>query len=93
MIRFNKLLSTVKTSLVNLDKAIDGFLVMSADLEEVYNCVFDNKVPDIWHKVSTLYFNQSSFFYIKGFISFFKTTWFLDQWFCREIKRNVEMDW
>ncbi|EAS04067.1 axonemal dynein heavy chain (macronuclear) [Tetrahymena thermophila SB210] len=52
LIRFNKLLSTVRTSLANLDKAIDGFLVMSADLEEVYNCVFDNKVPDIWHKVS-----------------------------------------
>lgn len=35
-----------------MDKAIDGLLVMSSDLEEVFNCVFDNKVPDIWHKYS-----------------------------------------
>ncbi len=25
---------------------------MSAALEDVFNCVFDNKVPEIWHKVS-----------------------------------------
>lgn len=25
---------------------------MSSDLEEVYNRVFDNQVPDLWHKVS-----------------------------------------
>ncbi|KAL4494234.1 hypothetical protein ABPG73_018753, partial [Tetrahymena malaccensis] len=50
LIRFNKLLNTVKVSLVNVGKAIDGLLVMSSDLEEVFNSVFDNKVPDIWHK-------------------------------------------
>ena len=52
LIRFNKLLNTVRTSLVNMGKAIDGLLVMSSDLEEVFNCVFDNKVPEIWHKVA-----------------------------------------
>lgn len=51
-VRFNKLLNTVKVSLVNCGKAIDGLLVMSSDLEEVFNCVFDNKVPEIWHKVN-----------------------------------------
>lgn len=50
LIRFNKLLATVRASLANVDKAIDGFLVMSSDLEDVYNSVFDNRVPDIWHK-------------------------------------------
>lgn len=39
-------------SLVNVGKAIDGLLVMSSDLEEVFNCVFDNKVPETWHKVN-----------------------------------------
>ncbi|EGR26966.1 hypothetical protein IMG5_204170 [Ichthyophthirius multifiliis] len=52
LIRFNKLLNTVRVSLVNVGKAIDGLLVMSSDLEEVFNCVYDNKVPDLWHKVS-----------------------------------------
>lgn len=52
LIRFNKLLGTVRSTLANVDKAIDGFLVMSSDLEDVYNCVFDNRVPDVWHKVA-----------------------------------------
>lgn len=45
-------MNVVKTSLVNVGKAIDGLLVMSSDLEEVFNCVFDNKVPETWHKVA-----------------------------------------
>lgn len=52
LIRFNKLLSVVRTSLINCAKAIDGLVAMSEDLELVYDGVFDNKVPQIWHKVS-----------------------------------------
>lgn len=52
LLRFNKLLQTVSSSLVNVDKAIDGLVVMSQDLEVVFNSLFDNKVPDTWHKVS-----------------------------------------
>ena len=50
LFRFNKLLRTVSSTLVNVDKAIDGFVVMSQDLELVFNSVFDNRVPDAWHK-------------------------------------------
>ena len=32
LFRFNKLLRTVSSTLVNVDKAIDGFVVMSQDL-------------------------------------------------------------
>jgi dynein heavy chain len=42
LIRFNKLLRTVRSSLIDLEKAIDGLVVMSADLEMVFNKVFDN---------------------------------------------------
>jgi len=50
--RFNKLLKTVHSYLINVDKAIDGFVVMSQELEIVFNSLFDNKVPDLFLKVS-----------------------------------------
>ena len=52
LFRFNKLLNTVRSTLVNVDKAIDGFVVMSQDLELVFNSIFNNRVPDAWHKVA-----------------------------------------
>ncbi|CAD8115295.1 unnamed protein product [Paramecium sonneborni] len=52
LIRFNKLLAAVTSSLIDLGKAIDGLVVMSSDLEQVFNKVFDNQVPDVWHKVA-----------------------------------------
>ncbi|KAM3134228.1 hypothetical protein pb186bvf_013648 [Paramecium bursaria] len=44
LIRFQKLLVTLKLLM--------DLVVMSADLEQVFNKVFDNQVPDTWHKVS-----------------------------------------
>ncbi len=41
----------MQQTLDNLVKAIDGLVMMSPDLEEVYNKVFDNQVPDIWKNV------------------------------------------
>jgi dynein heavy chain len=38
--------------LVDLIKAIDGLIVMSSDIEDVFNKLYDNKVPDLWHKVA-----------------------------------------
>ncbi len=48
LLRYNKLLGLVKSSLVNLGKAIKGEVVMSAELEGVGNSIFDNLVPDLW---------------------------------------------
>merc|ERR1712146_205316 len=52
LVRFNRLLLTVKTSLVELVKALKGQVVMSTELEAMGNKIFDGQVPDNWTKVS-----------------------------------------
>jgi dynein heavy chain len=49
--RFNKLLSVIRASLINLDKAIQGTVVMSMELEMMFNDFLNNKVPLMWVKV------------------------------------------
>jgi dynein heavy chain len=48
MLRFNKLLRVIRTSLKELLKAMDGLVVMSAELEMAFNCLLTNKVPPEW---------------------------------------------
>jgi len=52
LLRFNRLLSIVRESLINIGKAIIGEVVMSTDLEAIGNSVFDNKTPAAWMKRS-----------------------------------------
>jgi len=49
--RFNVLLKLMKTSLDLLDRAIDGTVVMSMDLELMMLKFLDNKVPASWEGV------------------------------------------
>jgi dynein heavy chain len=46
--RFNYLLSTMRTSLTMLDKAIEGTVVMSLELEVMFNAFLDGKCPPLW---------------------------------------------
>lgn len=48
LIRFNKLINTIRSSLTNVKKAIVGLVVMSAQLDLVFNSVYDGKVPGLW---------------------------------------------
>lgn len=49
--RFNKLMSVVKASLIEVQRAIKGEVVMSEALEKMANSFFDGRVPQMWHKV------------------------------------------
>lgn len=49
--RFNVLLKRIRSTLVDLEKAIAGTVVMSVNLEMMFQSFIDNKVPLIWEKV------------------------------------------
>lgn len=50
--RFNRLLSVMARSLLDLSKAIKGEIVMSQDLDEMYFSVLNSQVPPNWKKVA-----------------------------------------
>merc|ERR1712072_831217 len=50
--RFNKLLTRVRGSLLDLQKALKGLVVMNADLEGLAKAMMNNQLPDLWAKVS-----------------------------------------
>lgn len=50
LLRYNKLLSVVRSSLVNVGKAIKGEVPLSLELEAVCTSLFNNQVPEVWHK-------------------------------------------
>uniref|UniRef100_A0A7N6BTR8 Dynein axonemal heavy chain 7 n=1 Tax=Anabas testudineus TaxID=64144 RepID=A0A7N6BTR8_ANATE len=48
VIRFNRLTHVVRVSLINIRKALKGLIVMSAELENVFNSMLVGKVPAMW---------------------------------------------
>ncbi|EAS00969.2 dynein heavy chain (macronuclear) [Tetrahymena thermophila SB210] len=50
--RFNKLIKVVQSSLVDIQKALKGELLMSIQLEAASKSLFDGKVPDLWMQAS-----------------------------------------
>ena len=43
-----RLISVVRAALINLQKAIKGLVVMSADLEDVFDSMMVGKQPAMW---------------------------------------------
>ena len=46
--RYNKLLVVVHDSLEELIQGIQGLVVMSSELDEVFTCIYENRVPEMW---------------------------------------------
>jgi len=52
LLRFNKLLRKVRSSLVDVGKAVKGLVVMSAELEDVAGGILTNATPSLWKRFS-----------------------------------------
>lgn len=50
--KFNRMLKVMRTSLIDIDKAIHGMIVMSEVLDGMYLCFQNNQVPANWAKVA-----------------------------------------
>ncbi|KAL0267127.1 UNVERIFIED_CONTAM: hypothetical protein PYX00_009482 [Menopon gallinae] len=48
--RYNKLLNKIKESLAELQKGIQGLVLMSPELEDIFICIYEGRVPSVWLK-------------------------------------------
>ena len=49
LFKYNKLNEKITSSLKQLQKAIEGLVMMSEELDEIYTKMMNNKVSDSWH--------------------------------------------
>lgn len=52
LIRYNRMINVINTSLEKLHKAIDGLVAMTNELEDIMISMSNNKVPAAWAKVA-----------------------------------------
>eukprot|EP01119_Soliformovum_irregulare_P016872 TRINITY_DN4946_c0_g2_i1.p1 TRINITY_DN4946_c0_g2~~TRINITY_DN4946_c0_g2_i1.p1 ORF type:complete len:738 (-),score=265.80 TRINITY_DN4946_c0_g2_i1:44-1927(-) len=52
IVRYNRLLLVINSTLKELLKALRGLVVMSFDLEKLANSLFNNQIPDLWMQKS-----------------------------------------
>ncbi|KAK2576900.1 hypothetical protein KPH14_005525 [Odynerus spinipes] len=48
IIRYNALLTKTRHSLKELQRGIRGLVLMSSDLEEIFTCMYEGRVPSLW---------------------------------------------
>ncbi|XP_055363688.1 dynein axonemal heavy chain 5 [Betta splendens] len=50
--RMQRVLSIVRSTLTDLNLAIDGTIIMSEDLRDALDCMFDARIPRLWLRLS-----------------------------------------
>ncbi|XP_064639639.1 dynein axonemal heavy chain 2-like isoform X2 [Lineus longissimus] len=48
--RYNALLDEIRSQLEDLEKGIQGLVVMSSELEDIFQCIYEARVPPSWQK-------------------------------------------
>lgn len=49
--RMQRVITTVRTTLQDLKLAIDGTIIMSENLRDALDCMYDARIPSLWLKV------------------------------------------
>ena len=52
--KFNKMLTQISRTLTELQRAIKGFVIMSSELDAMYQALMFQRVPDLWSNVGYL---------------------------------------
>jgi hypothetical protein len=52
--RMQRVITIVRTTLIDLKLAIDGTIIMSENLKDALDNIFDARVPGLWKKVSEM---------------------------------------
>ena len=70
--RMQRVISTVRTTLNDLKLAIDGTIIMSENLRDALDSMYDAKIPQVWQKVrvTVLHFSSGC-----GFVCFIRVSW------------------
>ena len=55
-----RVITTVRTTLVDLKLAIDGTIIMSENLKDALDNIYDARVPALWKKVNHSFHGISS---------------------------------
>ena len=55
--RLQKVISTVRATLIDLKLAIDGIIIMNDILRDALDCMYDARIPNHWLKVKSYKLN------------------------------------
>lgn len=54
--RMQRIIALVRNTLTDLKLAIDGTIIMSENLRDALDCMYDARIPERWRKVSIIFF-------------------------------------